>query len=139
MAVLERLEWKALVSGAELTIRVSTADGDFERVDQATGSLRDELLDAEAGSIALGNGASIPPGARSGAYYVVGEILVSALSSTAALVTTVDIVLQWIKRNSRYCVRMSLHGNELEITNATQGTARELASMWLGKALKSKE
>jgi hypothetical protein len=118
-------------------VRLTLAEegADAERLDQATGFLRQELLDLDVEDVAPLPAGEVPEGARGFDVATIGGLLVTVGQSTQALQTIVTTVRAWLGRggSAHRSVRVEIGGDVLELADASTEDQEKLVDLFLRK------
>lgn len=118
-----------------ISLRMSDAGADDEKLDELTRLLRDELLGLEV-DVQPGPGESAPAGTRSVELAALGTLFVT-LSQSTVLATLIQVVANWLGQRRQRSVKLELDGDVLELTGVPSAQQRELAAAWLSRHAQS--
>ncbi|WP_405720538.1 hypothetical protein OG607_08120 [Streptomyces sp. NBC_01537] len=116
-----------------LQIHLSDDGSDPARLDLLTGYLRQELLQLDVEDVSAVPAGEAPPGARSLGVVEIGGLLVTLGSSVTALREVVSVLQSWWSRcrESRPSLRLTLDGDVLEISEASQGQVTDAFELFV--------
>jgi hypothetical protein len=115
----------------QVHVRVTGEDGDPERLEQATLSLRTELLDL-VGDVQQVRDAEAPPGTRAMDVATIGALLVTVASGLEPLRQVVSTVREWLGRSrGQFTAELVIGGDRLTVTGISQTTQESLIDVWL--------
>ncbi|MCA2219891.1 caspase family protein [Nonomuraea aurantiaca] len=119
------------MTGETIRLRVQMTDtaADAQDLDQATASLKDELLGLDV-VVSAEEGAEAPEGARGDLTFTLGGLVIG-LAGTEVLATIVNAVTAWLSRNQHRSVKLDVEGDVLEVTGIASKEQRELIDVWL--------
>jgi hypothetical protein len=119
------------VEASELLLRVlPEADSDPEELAEWADQLRDEMLEADATSVALLAAQEAPGGAK-GLGALVGQ-LAAQVATLDGLRSVVGAVRAWASRSGR-TVEVSIDGDVLKIGRASEGQQEQIINAWLAR------
>ncbi|MCG5220850.1 hypothetical protein [Streptosporangium sp. KLBMP 9127] len=121
--------------GAELRVYLAEQDADPERLDRATGFLRQELLELDVEDVTLLRAGAAPPGTRAIDVALVGGLMVALGQTATALQAVVSTVSGWLSRGqgTNRTVRIEIDGDVLELSEATSADQMRLLELFVGR------
>ena len=82
-----------------LSVQLTDADSDPERLDELTSRLRAELLNLDVESVEKASGGQAPDGSRAFEVEAIGALLVTLQASAPAITGVINTIRDWLKRN----------------------------------------
>lgn len=106
-------------------------DADAAELEYATTQLRHELLELDVDSVDLPAGAPPPADTRGLELAALGTLLVGA--GRAAVGPIMQAVQSWVARRSSRSVKITIDGDSIELSNASQEEQRRLLESFLAR------
>lgn len=106
-------------------------DADDAELELAAAQLRQELLELDVDAVERPPGDPAPPGARGIEVGVLGALLVEA--GRGAVGAVVQTIHGWVARRSSRTVKITLDGDSIELTNASEEEQRRLIESFLAR------
>jgi len=106
-------------------------DADEAELELAAAQLRQELLELDVDAVERPSGGSAPPGARGVEVGVLGTLLVAA--GKGAIGAVLHTIQAWVARRSSRTVKITLDGDSIELTNASEDEQRRLIESFLAR------
>jgi hypothetical protein len=104
-------------------------DADATEFEYATTQLRHELLELDVDGVDLPAGAPPPADTRGLEMAALGTLIVGA--GRAAIGPIVQAVQSWVARRSSRSVKITIDGDSIELSNASQEDQRRLLESFL--------
>ncbi len=108
-------------------------DADEQELAELTGRLREELLELDVDDVELVRGGEPPAGAKGLDVVQVGELLVSAVTSSHVLSAIVGVVQSWLARARQRSVKIEIDGDVLEVGGLSSAEQQRLIDQWIAK------
>jgi hypothetical protein len=119
-------------NGALLQIQIGQPqDTDAEELEDATGRLRDELLELDVDAVERPAAGSAPPGSRGLEVAALGTLLVSVAHD--ALPVVLATLGRWVSRHGERRVTIELDGDRIEVSGASAEDQRRLVDAFLAR------
>ncbi len=99
-------------------------------VADATGRLRNELLELDVGTVEPARGGEPPPGSRAVDFVAIGTLVVG-IAKTGLLPPVLGVIHGWLTSNPQRRVRLELDGDVLDLTGVSSHEQRRLTDEWL--------
>jgi hypothetical protein len=115
------------------TVGVDVVDAgatDEELYELAT-RLRQELLEADVIDVRRLRDGNAPPGARAVDVQSLSSLLVTLTTSAATLQSVIGGLRRWLGKDQTRRIVLSLDGDSIEITSASDEEQRNLIDMWV--------
>jgi hypothetical protein len=106
-------------------------DAEAAELEDAALQLRLELLELDVEAVERPAGAAPPPGARGPEVALLGALLVNA--GQGAIRAVVRTIQGWVERTSSRSVKVTLDGDTIELTNASDDAQRQLVESFLAR------
>jgi hypothetical protein len=117
----------------ELTIHVGAEEADDEELAALTAQLRFELLDLDVEGVDNVVVGQAPPGSKGLEPLVIGALLVR-LAKSAPVLAGIGATLQsWLSRRSGRTIRLSIDGDEIQVTDLSTADQRRLMEVWIAR------
>lgn len=107
---------------------------DSDELEELSLQLREELMSLAVGSVRAESTGTAPPGAKAVDALAAGTMIITAVRSSAAVLSIVNTIRSWLKRNKQNSVRLTLNGHELEVEGLSSETQERLVIEWLARA-----
>lgn len=121
-----------MTSGARLQIQIGEAqDTGADELDDATGRLREELLDLDVEAVERPTAGPAPPGSRGLEIAALGTLLVTLAHD--ALPVVLATVARWVSRQGGRSVTIELDGDRIEVGGASAEDQRRLVDAFLAR------
>lgn len=116
----------------EIEVRLESEDADAAELDELVGRLMNELLDLDVSDIRRREAGPAPQGTKAAGVADVGSLLVEVASS-GALLSVLQVVRDWFSRQKtpRTKVRVSIGGDEIELSRATAADQEKLIAAFI--------
>ena len=113
-----------------LTVELSEAGSDPDRIDDLTMRLRRELLELDVDKVVRVSAGEAPEGSRAIDIAAVGALLVTVQQSRAIVASVVNTIREWLKRDPQpnRTVKVTIEGRTIDITNATEAQIDQLVA-----------
>jgi hypothetical protein len=106
-------------------------DADEAELEFAAAQLRQELLELDVDAVERPPGEPAPPGARGVEAGLLGTLLVAA--GKGAIGAVVHTIQGWVARRPSRKVKLTLDGDSIELTNASEDEQRLLIESFLAR------
>jgi len=106
-------------------------DTGAEELDDATGHLRDELLELDVEAVERPAAGPAPPGSRGLELAVLGTLLVTIAQE--ALPVVLATVGRWVSRQGERSVTIELDGDRIEVSGASSEDQRRLIDAFVAR------
>jgi hypothetical protein len=106
-------------------------DADAAELEYATTQLRQELLELDVDRVDLPAGAPPPADTRGLEMAALGTLLVGA--GRAAIGPVMQAVQSWVARRSSRSVKITIDGDSIDLSNASQEDQRRLVESFLAR------
>jgi hypothetical protein len=108
-------------------------DADEEELADLTRQLREEVLELDVDAVDLVRSGETPERAKSGDPVAWGNLMVTLVTSGAALVTLISTLQAWLKPHQRRncSVSLEIDGDKLEVTGISSEEQQYLIDSWL--------
>jgi len=106
-------------------------DADATELDQETLQLREELLELNVDAVNRPSAGPPPQGTRAVEAAVLGTLLVEL--GRAVLGPAVQAIAGWVARRGTRSVKVTLDGDTIELSNASQEDQREILKTFLAR------
>jgi hypothetical protein len=116
--------------GVRLEIELEP-DADAAELEHATTQLRHELLELDVDRVDLPAGAPAPADTRGVEMAALGTLLVGA--GRAAIGPIMQAVQSWVARRSSRSVKITIDGDSIDLSNASQEDQRRLLESFLAR------
>ena len=121
-----------MTSGALLQIQIGEAeDTAADELDDATGRLREELLELDVDAVERPAAGPAPPGTRGLEIAALGTLLVSLAHE--ALPVVMATVARWVSRHGQRSVTIELDGDRIEVSGASAEDQRRLIDAFVAR------
>lgn len=118
--------------GAELRLEVGIEpDADAAELDHAATQLREELLGLDVDAVQRLAAEAPPPGTRAAEATLLGGLVVGL--GREALGVVVRTIQAWVARRSSRTVKLTLDGDSIEVTNASDEDQRRLIGSFVAR------
>lgn len=120
----------------ELKVELFEPYADPDQVDELAQHLRLELLELDVESVSPATTGPAPEGSKGLELAAIGALLVHVAGSANALTTVIQAMRSWLRRDSpaRRSITLSIGGNTLELTSATDAQQQELIEQFVRAA-----
>jgi hypothetical protein len=118
----------------DILVELFEDDADPEQVDAATLAVRRELLELDVEDVVPAKAGAAPEGARGLDVAALGALLVQAGGAAQAVASVVTVLRGWLKRSpsqAHRSVRITVGGQSIELTEATQAQQQQLVDRFL--------
>jgi hypothetical protein len=118
----------------EILVELFEDDADPEQVETATLAVRRELLQLDVDDVVPATTGPAPEGSRGLDVAALGALLVQAGGAAQAVASVVTVLRGWLKRSpsqAHRTVRITVGGESLELTEATQAQQQQLVDRFL--------
>ena len=118
----------------DILVELIEPDADPERLDATTRALRQELLDLDVESVVPATSGPAPEGSKGLDIAAVGALVVHATAAGDVVVKLVTLLRGWLRRSPArgpQALRLTIGGQSLELTNATEDQQQELVDAFL--------
>ena len=108
-------------------------DTDLEELADLTLQLREELWELDLDTVDLVRAGEVPERAKAGDPIAWGDLVLTLVTSSAALVTLISTLKAWLKPYQRRdcSVTIELDGDRLEVTGISSEEQQYLIDTWL--------
>jgi hypothetical protein len=106
-------------------------DADAAELDDATRTLRRELLELDVETVERPSGGPAPAGTRAVDAALLGTLLVTAADELVGAV--IQRVLGWLGRRASRSVKLEIDGDSIELTNPSAEEERKLVATFLAR------
>jgi hypothetical protein len=117
----------------ELTIHVGADQADDEDLGALTAQLRFELLELDVEGVDHVVVGEAPPGSKGLEPLAIGALLVRLAKSAPVLAGIGATVQSWLSRRSGRKIRLSIDGDEIEVTDLSAADQRRLMEIWIAR------
>ncbi|MDX6719059.1 MAG: hypothetical protein QOJ63_1313 [Solirubrobacteraceae bacterium] len=107
------------------------ADRDTDTLARLSQQLRLELADLDVDTVRFAAGGAAPEGAKSVELLDVGGLVVVLGLRRHVLRAVVDTVAAWLARQQARSVKLTLDGDELEVTGLSSTEQKQLMARWV--------
>jgi hypothetical protein len=108
-------------------------DHDADELLELTQRLRGELLELDVDSVTLESEGNVPSGAKGVELLAFGELVVQFALSAPVLGSVVATTVAWLGRQQARSVRLTLDGDELEVTGISSDEQSRLIEQWVAR------
>ena len=121
-----------MTGGALLQIQIGEAeDTDADELDDATGRLREELLELDVEAVERPSAGPAPPARADSEIAALGTLLVSLAHE--ALPVVLAAVGRWVSSHGRRSVTIELDGDRIEVSGASAEDQRRLIDAFVAR------
>ena len=115
------------------------SEADMEQLAELTRQLREELWELDVDAVDLVRAGKTPKRAKAGDPIAWGNLIVTLVTSGAALVTLISTLQGWLKPYQRRdcSVTLEIDGDRLEVTGISSEEQQVLINAWLDRHRKS--
>jgi hypothetical protein len=106
-------------------------DADAAELDDAASQLRRELLELDVEAVERPPGEPPPPGTRAVEVALLGTLVVGA--GRTAIAAVVHTIQAWVARTTSRTVKLTLDGDSIEVTNASDDDQRRLIETFVAR------
>lgn len=122
---------------ATVGVDLVDADASDEELYELSARLRQELLEADVIDVRRLRDGNAPPGARAVDVQSLGSLLMTVSSSAATLHSVISGMRRWIGADRSRRIVLSLDGDSIEITAASDDEQRRLVDLWVRRHTES--
>jgi hypothetical protein len=124
---------------ATVGVDLVAADASDEELYELATRLRQELLEADVIDVRRLRGGEAPPGARAVDVQALGSLLMTVSASAATLRSVIDGMRRWLGKDRTRRIVLSLDGDSIEITAASDEEQRNLIDLWVRRHTNSRD
>lgn len=117
------------------SLRVDLVDTDLEpaELEQVTRRVREALLELDVERVDSVAGGSAPDGSKSGELAVLGGLVITMLQTPQLFQAMFGVLGSWLGGRSGRTVKVTLDGDTLELTGASEDERRAVVEAWLAR------
>ena len=117
----------------ELLLEFDATGADAAELERTTTNLRRQLLELDVESVDRPTAGAAPPDARGIDLAAVGALLVALQQGTDVVSKIVTLVRSWVDREDGRTVKLTIAGDTIELTHASDEDQRRLVEAWLAR------
>jgi hypothetical protein len=119
---------------AEVRVGIVEDGADEARLEELALLLRQDLLTLDVRAVEPVHDRDAPPGTRGGLAAIAGLLSVSFAPGLQVVGAVVAVVRDWLRRSGGgHTVKISIDGDTLELTGASDEVQQRLVDAWVGK------
>jgi len=118
----------------DLRVDLTEPGSDDERLEELSLRLAQELRELDVDAVAAASAGAAPEGSRSALAAVAGALVVSMRPTSQQLFSVVATIRDWLRRSPvQRTVKMTIDGDTLELTGASDELQRQVVENWISK------
>jgi Effector Associated Constant Component 1 len=118
----------------ELSVELqAVSDTDAEELTQLVRRLSAELLDLDVDAVLQPEHGESAEKSKGVAWGAAGELVVRLVTSPEVLLSLISGVRSWLGRNRVRSVKLTLDGDELEVTGVSSAEQDRLIDLWVAR------
>lgn len=118
---------------SELRLDLIDDDTDSVELAQTTQRIRESLLNLDVEDVCTVSAGPAPAGSKAVDAAVIGELLITLMQTPKLLSSIVGVLSSWVSRRASRSVTITLDGDTLELSGASDEERRAVVDTWLAR------